>query len=93
MLLSFSKLKFSYNTIQHSTHMHPQEPQEATHLTEVNKKRAGGPIHSIVCVAGIRTPHIFHPLKRTRTENISEQPVAGVLAHLLTESWRVGRFT
>ena len=51
-------------------------PSEATHLTEVNKKRAGGPIHSVVCVAGIRAPHIFHPLKRQEPgKNISERPV------------------
>ena len=47
-----------------TTHIHPPKPQEVTHLTEVNKKGAGGPIHSVVCVAGVRAPHIFHPLKQ-----------------------------
>lgn len=53
----------------HTHRLHPsQKTQEAAHLTEVNKKRAGGPIHSVFCVAGIRAPHIFHPLKQPEEE-------------------------
>lgn len=37
--------------------------KKITDLTEVNKKGACGPIYTITCITGIRSPHIFHPLK------------------------------
>lgn len=60
----FSAFQIPGSATEQTVHPHPTKPQEATHLTEVNKKRAGGPIHSVFCVAGIRAPHIFHPLKQ-----------------------------
>lgn len=68
---------------------HPRA-REATHLTEVNKKRAGGPIHSIICVAGIRAPHIFHPLKRQEPgKDNHEPPVTDGPTHPRTEKARL----
>lgn len=34
------------------------------HLAQVDEEGAGGSIHTIVGVAGVRAPHLFHPLKK-----------------------------
>ena len=60
----FSAFQIPGSATEQTTHPHPAKPGEAPHLTEVNKKRAGGPIHSVFCVAGVRAPHISHPLQQ-----------------------------
>lgn len=34
-----------------------------SYLTQINKERTGGSVHSIVAVTGVGTPHVLHPLK------------------------------
>lgn len=43
------------------------ESTNTAHLAEVDEEGAGGSIHAVVAVAGVRAPHLLHPLRETGT--------------------------
>lgn len=42
-----------------------------SHLTEVDEVGAGGSIHAVLSIAGVRAPHLLHPLRKRK--RVSEE--------------------
>lgn len=36
----------------------------SAHLAQVDEEGAGGSVHAVVAVAGVRAPHLLHPLRK-----------------------------
>lgn len=52
------------------------------HLTQVDEEGAGGSIHAIVGVAGVRAPHLFHPLKEDDFEIACHKAQSHLITHI-----------
>lgn len=56
-----------------------------THLAQVDEETAHASIHAIICIAGIWTPHVLHPLRMRKGRKKGSQP--GAVWTLYRPTW------
>ena len=63
-------LTHSHTSAQTQPHSHTLTPAfsftHCLYLAEVDEEGAGGAVHAVVVIAGVRPPHVLHPLGRKR---------------------------
>lgn len=64
---------------------HDFKYSNTAYLAQVDEEGAGGTIHTIVGVAGVRTPHLFHPLKEDDVEIVCHMAQSHLTTRFTTQ--------